>query len=117
MHEMGIALEIVKIATAAIPDNTTSAQVERVNLRIVKLSSVIPDSLRFCFEIATMNTPLSSAELSIEVVPIRGRCRLCNTEWTFTEPAFFCKKCNNSAVDIISGRELDIISIEIPASE
>lgn len=57
MHEMGIALQIVEIATASIPSNSGNVQVARVNLKIGKLAAVVPDSLRFCFDVAVKDTP------------------------------------------------------------
>lgn len=113
MHEMGIAMQIVEIATASIPDDMENAQVERVNLRVGKMAAVASESLRFCFEIVSKDTPLAGAELTIEEIPVTARCRKCNLEWTVTGLVFICKKCKSGSVDIISGQELDITSIEV----
>jgi len=113
MHEMGIAKQIIDIATSSIPDGMEDIPVERVNLKVGKLSSVVPDSLRFCFEILSINTPLSGADLNIEVVPILAKCEECKFEWIINEPIFMCKNCKSGSIEIISGRELDITSIEL----
>jgi len=113
MHEMGIAMEIVEIAIASIPVGMQGQKVERVNLKIGKLSAVVPESLRFCFEIVAKGTPLCNAELNIEEVPVVVRCRDCNSQETINEPVFACRKCSSGSVEVISGRELDINSIEI----
>lgn len=113
MHEMGIAMQIIEIATASIPADMEGARVERVNLKVGKLSAVVPDSLRFCFEIAARDTPLSNAELNIEVVPVVIHCPDCDTRWTIDEPVFTCRNCNSGSIKVISGRELDIDSIEV----
>ena len=113
MHEMGIAMQVVKIAADSIPEHIQDPRVEQVNLKIGKLSSVVPDSLRFCFEVITKNTPLEGAVLNIEVAPVVARCRDCGIEWTIEDAVFRCKECNSGSVEVISGRELDIISIEI----
>jgi hypothetical protein len=42
-----------------------------------------------------------------------ARCKDCQTQWTVTEPVFTCKACQSGAIDMLSGRELDIKSIEI----
>ena len=70
MHEMGIVMQIIEIAVGAIPEDDPNVQVERVNLKVGKLSAVVPDSLRFCFEIAIKDTPLSGATLTV-----RAMCR------------------------------------------
>ena len=113
MHEMGIAMQIIEIAAASIPEHMENVRVERVNLKIGKLAAVVPESLRFCFAIAAKDTPLSHADLHIEEIPVVAVCRTCQTEWTINEPAFTCKTCDSGSIDIISGRELDIESIEI----
>ena len=113
MHEMGIALEIINIATASIPEDVKDARVARVNLMVGKLSAVVPDSLRFCFEVAGKDTALADAELVIEEIPVQIRCQACRTDWTADTPVFRCPTCDSGLVQIVSGRELDIRSIEI----
>ena len=113
MHEMGIAQQIIDIATASIPPDMRSARVERVNLKIGRLSAVVPDSLRFCFDIVSKDTPLAGAQLAIEETPVIARCKDCDARWTIAEPVFACQTCDSSSLEILSGRELDIVSIEI----
>jgi hydrogenase nickel incorporation protein HypA/HybF len=113
MHEMGIAMEIIKIATASIPPDIKDARVVQINLQIGRLSAVIPSSLHFCFDIAAKDTPLADAKLVIEEIPVEARCNDCNHHWYLDEPVFLCQKCQSSHLNILSGRELNIKSIEI----
>ena len=113
MHEMGIAMEIIDIAVASIPVEMEAARVESVNLRVGKLSAIVPESLRFCFDVAIKETRLEGAELNIEQVPVVAMCKECGAKWTIEEPAFSCKKCKSGSIELISGKELDIISIEV----
>ena len=113
MHEMGIAMEIVDIAKASIPADMQGSKVRKVNLQVGKLSAIVADSLRFCFDIAAKDTPLSGARLVIDTVPVVARCRACRHEWTISGPAFSCEACGSGDLDLLSGRELDIQSIEI----
>jgi hydrogenase nickel incorporation protein HypA/HybF len=117
MHEMGIAMEIIDIARASIPEDMQGAKIQRVNLQVGKLSAIVPDSLRFCFDLATKETPLEGAELVIEELDVVARCKDCQAQWTVTEPVFTCTACQSGAIDILSGRELDITSIEIEDEE
>ena len=117
MHEMGIAMQLVKIATDAIPKDMDKLQVEKVNLRLGKLSSVVPDSLKFCFEIIIKDTLLAGAKLYIEEIEVTARCNDCNTKWTITGPVFKCEKCKSGNIKILSGQELEISSIEIEDNE
>ncbi|MFO8049540.1 MAG: hydrogenase maturation nickel metallochaperone HypA [Desulfosudaceae bacterium] len=113
MHEMGIAMQIVEIAQNAIPPGLENPAVARVNLRIGKMTAVVPDSLTFCFDIATRDTPLAGASLVIEELPVNLRCRECDHQWTVSSPEFICPRCGNGKVDMLSGRELEIASIEL----
>lgn len=113
MHEMGIALEIIKIVTDSIPPDLKNPRVERINLKVGKLASVVPDSLKFCFEIAAKDTLLEVAHLHIEEIPVTARCNECGHLWTALKPVFICQKCASGSVDLLSGRELDIESIEV----
>ena len=113
MHEMGIALQIIDIATASIPPEHEGAEIVTVRLKIGKLSAVVPESLRFCFGVAARDTPLAGAELLIEEIPVRGWCKACGHAWTIEGPAFQCPRCESGRIDLTSGRELDIESIEL----
>jgi len=113
MHEMGIAIQIVEIAKSAIPPHLPNPSVARVNIRVGKLTAIVPESLTFCFDIATQDTPLAGAQLSIEELPIVVRCQACGHQWTVTTPEFICPECGGGKVDILSGREMDIASIEL----
>ncbi|MCG8619846.1 MAG: hydrogenase maturation nickel metallochaperone HypA [Desulfobacterales bacterium] len=113
MHEMGIAEQLVKIALDAIPEDIENPRVEILNLRIGKLASVVEHSLTFCLEIVTKDTPLEDVKLVIEEVPIMIRCRSCNREWEADTPMFKCPDCKDAEVTLISGREIEISSMEL----
>lgn len=113
MHEMGIAMQVMEIALDSIPLNFQGKEVERINLKVGRLSAIVPESLRFCFDIVVRDTPLAGSKLNIEEIPVKARCRDCHFEWTIDDPVFTCTRCQSGAVDIIAGRELDIESIEI----
>jgi len=113
MHEMGIAEELVKIALDAIPEDIVDPRVAVLNLRIGKLASVVEHSLTFCIEIITKETPLENVKLVIESVPVKIHCKVCHQEWEVDSPMFKCPDCENGEVKMISGREIEITSIEL----
>jgi hydrogenase nickel incorporation protein HypA/HybF len=113
MHEMGIAMQIVEIATASIPEHLKNSRVQGVYLKIGKLSSVVPDSLRFCFDIVSKDSAIAGAVLYIEEIPVTARCKSCENHWTIDGPAFSCPRCGSGTIDLTSGQELDISSIEL----
>lgn len=113
MHEMGIAMQVVDIATASIPEHLKGCRVRSIHLNVGRLSSVVPDSLRFCFDIVSKDSAVAGAVLNIEEIPVQARCRSCNHLWTIDGPAFSCPQCQSGSIVLISGQELDIASIEV----
>lgn len=113
MHEMGLATEIVRIVIESIPGDLVDPKVVRINLKVGKLAAVVPQSLQFCFEIAAQETPAEGAELNIDEIEVSARCNECEHQWQINEPAFHCPKCNSGSIEMLSGRELDIESIEL----
>ena len=117
MHEMGIAMRIVEIAISAIPPDIEDARIERVNLKVGRLTAVVPESLRFCFNIASSDTPRAGASLEIEATRIVVECGRCGAETMIERPPFACSECGGGKVTIISGRELEVLSIEMADPE
>ena len=113
MHEMGLATEIVRIVVESIPADVMDPKVERVNLKMGKMAAVVPQSLKFCFKIVAKDGPAEGAELHIEEIDVSANCHDCAHRWTLDQPAFQCPKCGGGDIEMLSGRELDIESIEL----
>ncbi len=108
MHELGITQNIVAIVT----ENAKGAKVQRVLLEIGKLSAIMPDAIRFCFDICTQGTVLEGAILEILEIPGLGRCCQCGAEIDLDKPFGICN-CGSVQLDLITGEELKIKEIEI----
>ena len=65
MHELAIVEGVIDTVTERLPD----AKITCVRLEIGALSGVVPDALRFSFELATEGTNLQGAGLEIAEVP------------------------------------------------
>lgn len=108
MHELSIAESIV----AAVTEKVTETPIRRVRVEVGRLSGVVPDALRFCFELATGGTCLSGAELEIVSTPGRGRCRSCCAEFDTDDLIAMCD-CGSVDVEVLGGRELLIREVEV----
>jgi hydrogenase nickel incorporation protein HypA/HybF len=113
MHEMGIALQIIDIAAGAIPAELKGCRVEQIRLKIGKLSAVVPHCVIFCLEIAAKDTPLENAKVVIDEIPVTARCRSCTHEWQVEAAVFKCPDCRSGDLEMISGRELDVVTMDI----
>jgi len=108
MHELAITQSVVEAVTA----RTGDAAVARVRLRVGRLSGVVPDAMRFCFELITDGTTLAGAWLDIEQPDGRGRCRSCGTELVLRDLILLCP-CGSADVEVTAGRELAVASVDL----
>jgi len=108
MHELGITQTIVAI----VAEHAKGAKVQRVSLEIGKLSAIMPDSVRFCFDVCSKGTVLEEAELEIIEIPGLARCRQCGAEVPLEQPFGICT-CGSVELDVITGQELKIKEMEI----
>lgn len=113
MHEMGIAQQLVNIALDAIPDDIESPRIEKLNLKIGRLASVVEHSLTFCLEIITKDTPLEHATVHIDFIPVTVSCKSCENRWEVEGPVFKCPFCQDGEVQMLTGREIEITSLEL----
>ena len=108
MHEMAIAQEIVGI----LRDRAGERKIRRVVLEIGKLSAVLPDAVRFCFDLCTEGTTAEGAHLEILTPAGRARCRACGGDVVLERPFGRCS-CGSTDLDWISGEELLIKEMEV----
>jgi hydrogenase nickel incorporation protein HypA/HybF len=108
VHELSITESLID----AVLDRTGDRQVTLVNLLIGPLSGVLPDALRFCFEVASAGTPLAGATLNIEEPAGRARCRACGDVFGLDDLILLCP-CGSADVEVVSGRELTVTSVEV----
>ena len=108
MHELAIAESVVETVTQRLPD----AKVTCVRLEVGALSGVVPDSIRFCFDLATEGTGLAGARLEITEPPARSRCRACGAEFQPDSPVVLCP-CGSPDVAVLSGEQLKIVSVQV----
>jgi hydrogenase nickel incorporation protein HypA/HybF len=108
MHELSIANGIVE----ACAERAGAARVTRVRLEIGKLSAVLPDAVRFCFDICARDTVLEGATLEIVETPGRARCRDCDGEVSLMHLVGSCS-CGSTNLQVIAGNELKIREMEL----
>lgn len=111
MHEMSIAQSIIDIVQQEMARHQVS-KVSVIRLVVGEFTAVVPDSLSFCFELITKDTPLEGVKIELEQVPLTGRCRACGKEFPIVEYRFVCPECQSNEVEAVAGKELFIKEIE-----
>jgi hydrogenase nickel incorporation protein HypA/HybF len=114
MHELSIAVTVAESAERTAREHGADS-VESIRLRIGELAGVVPDALRFSFEVVAEGTALAGAELLIEEVPARARCTSCGTEFAVgMPPLMWCPQCDQATAELLTGRELELASVRLP---
>ena len=108
MHEMGITQSIVAI----VAEQADGRKVKRVTLEIGKLAAVMPDAIRFCFDVVAQGSALDGAALDIHR-NTRPRSLLdCGSDVMLTEVLGQCG-CGSRKLERLAGQELNIKSMEL----
>jgi hydrogenase nickel incorporation protein HypA/HybF len=115
VHELSLSTAILDTVLRHAEGRPVSA----VRMRVGTLRQVVPDSLGFYFGIVARETLCAGATLEQEVVAARLRCRGCGGEWEPDPelPLFRCPRCDDGAVEVVAGEELEIESIEVDEAE
>lgn len=108
MHELGLVAQVVEIAA----ERARGARVKSLVLEIGRLSAVMPDAVRFCFDVVAEGTLLENAELQILEVDGEARCRACEGRVVLTRPIGRCA-CGSSDLEWLRGTEVRIIELEV----
>jgi len=109
MHELSITRNVIAIVT----ERAAGQRVIRVRLEIGRLSAVVPEAIRFCFDICAQGTAAEGAALEIVEVAGRGRCDDCGTELTLTALVGRCPACAGASLRVIAGEEMKIKEMEL----
>jgi hydrogenase nickel incorporation protein HypA/HybF len=109
VHELSITQAVID----AVIERMGETPIGKVTLEIGKLSGVVPDSVRFCFEVVVDGTSLAGAALDVIEPPGHARCRDCSTEFDVDDPILLCTSCGSANVAVLSGAELRIRSVEV----
>lgn len=86
MHELSIAQSVVE----AVTERAAGRRVLRVRLQVGRLSGVVPDALRFSFDLVTDGTPAEGAALEIDEPEGRAHCRACPSDPALKDLVLLC---------------------------
>lgn len=109
MHELALTQSIVQTCS----EHAAGARVLRVTVEVGTLCCVMPDALRFCYEVASVGTPLEGAELEIIRIPAHSRCRDCGQALEMNDILASCACGSVNLEPPQGGDNLNIKSMEI----
>ena len=112
MHELAIAQGILDISVDTAIKNQAS-RVIGVRVLAGELTGIVPEALAFGFDALAESTIAAGAKLSVVMVPLTGKCLDCTVEGLIDRYRFSCPECGSYAIEVRSGRELKVESVEV----
>lgn len=118
MHEMGIALEVARIARQEAAAQG-AVRVLSVRLKVGGWSGVEPETLHFALQaIADPSScdgadPLAGARFELELIPAAFRCPSCEHRYVAEGYLSPCPACGGLGGELVAGEELELAEIEV----
>lgn len=112
MHEYSVTQSMLSLALEKAGEAKAS-KITRINLVLGDLSGIVDECVQFYFDFLSQDTIAAGASLSFEKTPTKVRCRSCQAVFTPVGYDWACPDCHEARVEITSGRECYMESIEV----
>ena len=121
MHELSIAMSIVEMAGEVAEAEAFcrgGASVVAVHLKLGALAGVVKSALLASYGLACEGTALEGSRLVIEEIPVVVYCANCRERRPLdSERWFVCPECSQPMSDVIQGKELQVVALELMPTE
>ena len=116
MHELAVTQGILNFA---IEEATRREAKKITDIRIAlgSLSGIVAECVETYFPLVAENTMAEGAKLTFRRIPATVRCMDCNAESELPDFRLRCPECASRRVELKSGREAYIESMEIEEVE
>ena len=115
MHELAVCQALID-QVARIAHDRGARQVVSITVSVGALAGVEPKLLEHAFPLAAAGGPAEHAALVVETIPVTVRCRTCRAETGAAPNRLLCGACQGWQVDVVSGEQLLLKSIELEAA-
>ena len=118
MHELGIVFEIQKRVVAVAQENGLAlSDIAQVVVEVGEASTIVPRYLKECWPAATDSTEMENAELVVELLIAKVRCKKCGTVYEYLKNNKKCPVCGAWECVMVTGQEFNIKEIAVFESE
>ena len=118
MHELGIVFEIQKRVTAVAEENGLAlSDIAQVVVEVGEASTIVPRYLKECWPAATDGTEMQDAELVVELLIAKVRCKQCGTVYEYLKNNKKCPDCGAWECVMVTGQEFNIKEIAVFESD
>ena len=112
MHELSVTESILNISLEHAK-KAGAARVTDIYLVIGQLSSLVDDSVQFYWDMISEGSMCEGAQLHFNRLPARIYCINCSQESDLGEELAPCPACGSDQVQVISGEQFYLDSIEV----
>lgn len=112
MHELSITQDMLELALSEA-EKVNARRIGKISLVIGEMTGVVDDSVKFYFDFISKDTIARDAALIFKKIPVKARCRRCGREFTVSDLNWICPDCRGTSLEITSGNELYLESIEV----
>ena len=114
MHELGIVFEIQKRVTAVAEENGLAlSDIAQVVVEVGEASTIVPRYLKECWPAATDGTEMEHAELVVELLIAKVRCKKCGEVYEHLKNNKKCPVCGAWECTMVTGQEFNIKEIAV----
>jgi hydrogenase nickel incorporation protein HypA/HybF len=112
MHELSITQSLLEIVLVQA-EQARANKITKINLTIGAMTGVVSESVQFYLDILTKETIAEGSQVFFTNIPSRGKCRNCSRIFELPEYDWTCPYCQGKIIDVVSGKELFVDSIEV----
>ena len=112
MHEQNICESLLALAIKHA-EQANAARILRIYLVVGEYSGVVDESVEFYFRLLSKGTIAEGADINFTHIPVQLRCGNCDTIFTPERLDLHCPNCNVQQVEIASGKEMFLESLEV----
>lgn len=112
MHELAITRSMFDIVLN-YAQAAGAKKVTKISLVIGEMTGVVAESVQFYLDLLSKTTVAENAVVSIKSVSPGAKCRHCHHTFVARELDWTCPNCKEAGIEIVSGKELFVESIEV----
>jgi hydrogenase nickel incorporation protein HypA/HybF len=112
MHEVGMMQSILDTAVERAKQEGAQ-HIRLVQMRVGEASGMVPESLKFAFEVVKKGTIAEDAHLQIDYVPTVCYCCNCYLEFQPVDQIYECPQCHQMSTEVRQGKEFVLEFLEV----
>ena len=116
MHELSITESILQTSLREA-EKQHAVKIRRIHLLLGTFSGIVPECIQMYLDLLSEGTIAEGAKVEATVLPLKVRCRDCGLEGEITRSHIACPSCGSLRLQILSGSEFMIDSLEVETDD